>query len=212
MPPAGSAGPARVWHMMHLLPLNGVAGLVPASRSVPSDRSGSGYVRNDVAEADSAYCMTALPGEPLCSAALPARLRLFSGKRQDKGCRRRGKALFVDARSMGRMAYRTRRVLNKAGMQNTADAYHAWQNEKECRRMPGFCKIAGADETRRHGHMPAPGRYAGAAPQAGGGPLEHDVRCPAAERSAQKPKARRLDGIIAGSLNDLAPAATGAAA
>ena len=63
------------------------------------------------------------------------------------------------------------------------------------RTCPAFCRSAGLEEIRKHGHVLTPGRYVGATPQEDDGvPFEEKMGQLAAQWRGQQEEARRLDG------------------
>ena len=75
---------------------------------------------------------------------------------------------------------------------------------KRVRDVPGFCKRAGAEEIRGHGHILALDRYAGATPKDNDGePFEQRVGRLAAERAKRQAESRRLDAVIQKNLKSL---------
>ena len=63
---------------------------------------------------------------------------------------------------MGEMTDRTHRALRDKDIAKIAGAYHAWRGkEGGYEDVPGFCKAAGIEEVRKHGHVLTPGRYVG---------------------------------------------------
>lgn len=205
IPPAGNANFAWVQHMIHHLSPKGVAGFVLANGSMSSTSSGEGEIRRNIVEAGLVDCMVALPGQLFYSTQIPACLWFLSRRRE----RREKKVLFIDARSMGRMEDRIHRVLDEEDVRKIAGTYHAWQDKKGYRDVPGFCKSVEIKEVREHGHVLTPGRYVGSAPQeeGDGEPFEQKMRRLAAEWDRQQSEARKLDRIITKNIRNLGFAA-----
>lgn len=93
---------------------------------------------------------------------------LARDKRSRKFRVRRGYALFIDARKLGRLVDRTHRELPDHEIARIARAYHAWHVEKDSGTYgdaPGFSKSATLEAIPKHGHVLTPGRYVGAAAQ-----------------------------------------------
>ena len=207
VPPAGNANFAWVQHMLHHLAPGGAAGFVLANGSMSSQRSGEGEIRKALLEHDLVDCMVALPGQLFYATQIPVCLWFL---RRDRGGGgrfrdRRGETLFVDARSLGRMEDRTRRVLDPADIERVAAAYRAWREpDGGYADEPGFCRSADIEEIRRHDHVLTPGRYVGAAPREDDGePFEAKMRRLAAEWRNRRTEGDRLDGEIAASLEAL---------
>ena len=142
--------------------------------------------------------MVVLPGQLFYPRQIPACLwflsRIYKGKR-------RGKVLFIDARSMENC---THRVLDEPDIQKIADAYHTWQNEKEYKDVLGFCKSVDIKEIRRNGHILVPGRYVGTAPQEEDDePFEQKLECLVVKWNKQQSEAQRLDKEITINMKNL---------
>ena len=207
-PPAGNANFAWVQHIVHHLAPAGVAGFVLANGSMSSNQSGEGEIRKALIEADLVDCMVALPGQLFYSTQIPACLWFLARDRKNGKFRdRRGHALFIDARKLGRMVDRTHRELTDEDVARIANTYHAWRGEKEAGKyadVPGFCKSAPLDEVRKHGHVLTPGRYVGAEAQADDGePFEEKMQRLTATLREQQAEALRLDAAIAANLKEL---------
>ncbi len=208
VPPKGNANFAWVQHMAHHLAPNGIAGFVLSNGSMSSNQSGEGAIRKGLIEADVVDCMVALPGQLFYSTQIPACLWFLARDRRGGRYRdRQGEILFIDARKMGRMVDRTHRELNDDDIARIADAYHAWRGEESVgvyADVPGFCKSAGLEEVRKHGHVLTPGRYVGAEAQEDDGePFEEKMTRLAAQWREQQAEAARLDGAIEENLRGL---------
>jgi len=215
VPPARNANFAWVQHIIHHLAPTGYAGFVLANGSLSSNQSGEGEIRKNIVEADLVDCIVALPDKLFYTTQIPASLwflaRDKSGRPpagQNKPLRdRRGEALFIDARRMGRMVDRTHRELTEEEIQQIARTYHAWRGEPdagEYKDIPGFCKSVTLEEIRQHGYVLTPGRYVGVPPQEEDDePFEEKMKRLVAELRAQQAKARRLDEMILKNLEEL---------
>lgn len=87
--------------------------------------------------------MIALPGQLFYSTQIPACLWFLArNKNPGRGGRdRRGEVLFIDARKLGSMIDRTRRVFSDEEITRIADTYHAWRGEADSGAyadVPGF--------------------------------------------------------------------------
>ena len=168
IPPAGNANLAWLQHILHHLSPTGTAGVVLANGAMSSTQSGEGEIRRAMIEGDVIDCMIALPGQLFYSTQIPACLWFLAKSKKPKarngGFRdRSGAVLFIDARKLGVMVDRTRREFTDKDIARIADTYHRWREGRDYEDVPGFCKSAGLDEIRGHGHVLTPGRYVGAA-------------------------------------------------
>lgn len=167
-PPAGNANFGWLQHILHQLSPTGTAGVVLANGSMSSTQSGEGDIRRAMIEGEVIDCMIALPGQLFYSTQIPACLWFLAkdksnGVARDKKLRdRRGEVLFIDARKLGVMVDRTRKEFSAADISKIADTYHAWRLGEGYEDIAGFCKSAGINEIRSHGHVLTPGRYVGA--------------------------------------------------
>ena len=171
-PPNGNANFGWLQHIIHHLAPRGTAGVVLANGSMSSQQSGEGDIRKAMIEADQVDCMVALPGQLFYSTQIPACLWILARDKSANGHRdRRGEILFIDARKLGFMVDRVRREFTAEDIDKITGAYHRWRSKPETRAKngwadygdePGFCKSAGLEEVRGHGHVLTPGRYVGA--------------------------------------------------
>ncbi|MBN1628908.1 MAG: SAM-dependent methyltransferase, partial [Thermoleophilia bacterium] len=208
VPPVGNANFAWVQHMVYHLSPSGVAGFVLANGSMSSSQSGEGEIRKNLIEADLVDCMVALPGQLFYSTQIPVCLWFLARDRIDHNFRdRRGEVLFIDARKLGSMVDRTHRELTDGDIARIAGTYHAWRGEKDVAEygdVPGFCKSAGPEEIRKHGHVLTPGRYVGAEAQEDDGePFEEKMTRLVAQLREQQAEAAKLDAAIAANLEEL---------
>ncbi len=209
VPPVSNANFAWVQHFLHHLAPRGMAGFVLANGSMSSSQSNEGTIRKNIIEADLVDCIVALPGQLFRSTQIPACLWFLSrGRGSDEQRARRGETLFIDARKLGHMVDRAHRDLSAKDIARVADTYHAWRGGREGGNdyadVPGFCKSAGLEEIRKHGHVLTPGRYVGVAPQEDDGiPFVEKMTQLTAQWRAQQEEARRLDDAIAENLETL---------
>ena len=207
-PPVGNANFAWVQHFLYHLAPRGMAGFVLANGSMSSSQSNEGVIRKAMIEADLVDCIVALPGQLFRSTQIPACLWFLSrGRGNGEERPRRGETLFIDARKLGHMVDRAHRDLSAEEIARVADTYHAWRGKEgrgEYADVPGFCRSAGLEEIRKHGHVLTPGRYVGAAPQEDDGvPFAEKMAQLAAQWRAQQEEARKLDDAIATNLEQL---------
>ena len=87
-------------------------------------QSGEGDIRRNLIEADLVDCMVALPGQLFYSVPIPAFLWFVVRDRK-----RRGEALFIDARNLGNMVDRTHREMGQDDIALITGAYHAWRSQ-----------------------------------------------------------------------------------
>ena len=207
-PPRGNANYAWVQHMVHHLAPGGTAGFVLANGSMSSAQSGEGAIRKNLVEAGLVDCMVALPGQLFYSTQIPACLWFLARNRSGGKFRdRASEILFIDARTLGRMADRTHRELTDEEIARIANTYHAWRGGEGAGAyidIPGFCKTTILEEVRRHSHVLTPGRYVGApAREDDGEPFEDKMNRLVAQLREQQVEGANLDTAIARNLADL---------
>jgi len=171
IPPPGNANFAWLQHMLwHLKPTGSMA-LLLANGSMSSNTQNEGQIRKGLIEQDYIECMVALPSQLFTNAAIPACIWLLTRDKRngfalDKKKRNRcGEFLFIDARQMGYMKDRVLRDFTAEDLNKITDTFHAWQQGKGYKNIPGFCYSATLDEIRKQEHVLTPGRYVGAAKQ-----------------------------------------------
>ena len=152
--------------------------------------------------------MVALPGQLFYSTQIPVCLWFLARDKKNGRFRdRRGHTLFIDARKLGTMADRTHRELTDDDVRRIARTYHAWRGDKDAGEyadIPGFCKSAGLDDIRKHGHVLTPGRYVGAeAAEDDGEPFEEKMKRLTTTLREQQAEAAKLEAAIAANLKGL---------
>jgi type I restriction enzyme M protein len=87
---------------------------------------------------------------------------------------------------------------------NSHDDHHGRDESGPYEDIPGFCKSASMDNIRKHGHVPRPGRYVGAAEQEDDGePFEKKMLRLSALWREQRATATKLDAAIEANLKEL---------
>ena len=169
VPPVGNANFAWLQHIVSHLSPRGVAGVVLANGSVSNQQSGEAEIRRRMIEDDLVECIVALPEQLFYSTRVPAMLWLLNKDKSSAGARqmrnRRSETLFIDARYLGVMTGRARRVLADDDLVRISDTYRAWRDEPGADRyvdVPGFCSSATTKRIAEHQYVLMPGRYVGA--------------------------------------------------
>jgi len=211
VPPVGNANFAWVQHFIHHLTPTGTAGFILANGSMSSNQSGEGDIRKAIVEADLVDCMVALPGQLFYTTQIPVCLWFLTRSKGDKHHRdRRGQILFIDARKLGSMVDRTHRELTDEDIARIADTYHAWRGDPAMRDkqkyedIPGFCKLAKAEDIAGHGYVLTPGRYVGAEEvEDDGEPFEEKMPRLVAKLQEQFAESAKLEKAIRANLKGL---------
>jgi type I restriction enzyme M protein len=208
IPPKNNANYGWLQHIIHHLTPAGQAGVVLSTGSMSGEQSGQGEIRKNIIEDDLVDCMLALPGQLFYSTQIPACLWFLSRDKKNHHFRdRRRQILFIDARKMGEMVDRTRRVLTAEDIERIAGTYHAWRGDPdagEYEDVPGFCRSVAIEEVAEHRYVLTPGRYVGAEEvEDDGEPFEEKMERLTAELSGQFRESERLVGEIKASLEDI---------
>jgi len=209
-PPQGNANFAWLQHMLwHLKPTGSMA-LLLANGSMSSNTQNEGQIRKGLIEQDYIECMVALPSQLFTNAAIPACIWFLTRDKRngfalDKKKRNRcGEFLFIDARQMGYMKDRVLRDFTADDLNQVTDTFHAWQQGKDYKNIPGFCYSATLDDIRKQEHVLTPGRYVGAAKQAEDGePFAEKMQRLTAELAEQFKQSDKLAAQIRDNLKQL---------
>lgn len=167
-PSPGNANYAWLQHILHHLAPNGRAGVVLANGSMSSTQNNEGIIRRKLLETDVIECMVALPPQLFFNTQIPACLWFLARDKSGRsgGRDRRGEVLFIDARKLGQLETRVRRVFEDADLERIAATFHAWRHDGETAEpyadVPGFCRAAKLEEITKHDYILTPGRYVGA--------------------------------------------------
>ena len=161
IPPVGNANFAWIQDFIHHLSPNGVAGFVLSNGSMSSQSSGEGEIRKNIVKADLVDCIVTLPAQLFFNTGIPACLWFVARNREN----RKGKVLFIDARSLGYMINRRNKEFTTEDIAKIADTYHNWRgtNGGKYKDEAGFCKVAMLEEIAEHDYVLTPGRYVGSA-------------------------------------------------
>ena len=198
-PPTGNANYGWIQHFIHHLAPNGTAGFVLANGSMSSMQSGEGEIRQRIVEADLVDCIIACPGQLFYATQIPVCLWFLTKNKASTGHRdRRGETLFIDARKIGRMETRVRRVFDPEDIAKVADTYHGWRTAGgSYEDVAGFCKSATREEIATHDCVLTPGRYVGAEEvEDDGEPFEERMARLTAQLSEQMKEGEELDDQI----------------
>lgn len=168
-PNSGNANFAWIQHMIHHLSPRGRAGFVMANGSLSVQSGSDGEIRRAIIEADLVDCVVSLPSQLFFNTSIPVSLWFLARDKSDGGyCDRRGRTLFIDARTLGTMVDRIHRELTHDDVRLIAKTYLDWCHlgGKPSRAIePGLSAEATIEEIRQHRYALVPGRYVGFAPR-----------------------------------------------
>lgn len=160
-PPPQNANFAWLQHILHHLAPNGRAGVVLANGSMTSEQRGEGSIRRAMINADVIDCMVALPGQLFYSTPIPACLWFLTKNKKKSAKSRSGEMLFIDARKLGEMVDKTRKVLTKNDIEQISNTYHRWRNCNRYKDIMGFCKSEKIENILSKGGALTPSRFVG---------------------------------------------------
>lgn len=191
-------------HLIHHLAPHGYAGFVLANGSLSSQQSGEGDIRRKIIEADLVDCVVSLPAQLFFTTQIAVSLWFLTrdksnGLVRDMKLRdRRRETLFIDARGLGTMESRTRKVLTEADIAKVASTYHNWRERGDrYTDEVGFAKSTTTDEIEAEGFVLTPGRYVGTlAVEADDEPLDERMARLTARLREQMAESERLDERI----------------
>lgn len=164
-PPGANANYAWIQHFTHHLAPDGRAGFVMANGSLTSNTSSEGKIREALVREDLVDCIVACPGQLFYTTQIPVCLWFLDrNKRSGTERDRRGEALFIDARQMGRNISRTQIEFTDEEILRIAGTYHAWRGTTDAKYedVKGFCATTTLEDIEKFGFALSPGRYVGA--------------------------------------------------
>jgi len=206
-PPQSNANFAWMQHMLYHLAPTGSMALLLANGSMSSNTSNEGEIRKRLIEEDLLECMVALPGQLFTNTQIPACIWFLTKDKSGKDGRkrdRRGKVLFIDARSLGYMRDRVLRDFTAEDIRKVADTFHAWQRGDDYEDMPGYCASVGFKQIEKNDFVLTPGRYVGAPDQAGEEePFAEKMARLIGQLETQFAESGRLEGEIKRNLREL---------
>lgn len=202
-PPQGNANFGWMQHMLHHLAPTGSMALLLANGSMSSNTNNEGEIRKALIEADLIECMVALPGQLFTNTQIPACIWFLTKDKSTKADRR-GRTLFIDARSLGYMKDRVLRDFIQADIAKIAETFHTWQRGENYQDQAGFCFSAELKDTQKHDYVLTPGRYVGAAEQEDDGePFAEKMARLTAQLKTQFAESSRLEAEIKKNLAGL---------
>lgn len=153
-PPEGNANFAWMQHMIYHLAPNGKLGLVLANGSLSSGGR-EGEIRANIIKDDLVEAVISMPGKLFYSTGIAVSLWIIN-----KNKKRKGKTLFIDARSLGNMISRAHRELSIEDIDNIANAYHDFVKGEYVQKL-GYAHEAELAEIEQNNFVLTPGRYVG---------------------------------------------------
>ena len=153
-PPEGNANYAWMQHMIYHLSPNGKLGLVLANGSLSSSGR-EGEIRTNIIKDDLVEAVISMPERLFYSTGIPVSLWIIN-----KNKKKKGKTLFIDARSLGNMVSRAHRELSIEDIDKIATAYHQFVKGEDVQKL-GYVHEADLEEIEQNNFVLTPGRYVG---------------------------------------------------
>jgi type I restriction enzyme M protein len=151
-------------HFLHHLADGGTAGYVMANGSMTTSLSNEEEARKALVDEGFVDCIVQLPDQLFFGTGIPACLWFLSRNRDgDNGEREReDEILFIDAREMGELVERTKRVLSEEEIRRLEEVYHRFRFPGDpVEEEAGFSAVASLDEVRSNDYKLTPGLYVG---------------------------------------------------
>jgi type I restriction enzyme M protein len=146
-------------------------------------------------------CIVQLTGQLFANTQIPCALWFLSKSRGGGGGfrKRKGEILFIDGRKLGLLipGSRKQKQLSEEEIEKVAAVYRQFRRKDVPAEVSGFCKVATLNEVREHKFALTPGRYVGAAEDAGDDePFEEKLPRLTALLRAQMEESQKLDRDI----------------
>jgi type I restriction enzyme M protein len=158
-PPEGNGNYAWIQIFLNHLAPGGRAGFVLANGALDVRDGGQQDIRQALIDADLVECVMTLPTKLFATTkrgtSIPVSLWFLAKDRT----RRKGEALFIDARERGTLVSRRLRVLTDGDISEIAGAFHRWRTGDDYADVPGFCRSATREEIKDRAWSLSPGVY-----------------------------------------------------
>jgi type I restriction enzyme M protein len=201
--PLSSRNANTMWilHFLYHLKEGGTAGFVMATGELSNSETARLEVRKALVEGDYVDCVVQLTGQLFANTQIPCALWFLSRSRGGGGGfrKRKGEVLFIDGRKLGALipGSRKQKQLTADEIEKVAAVYRQFRRKANPDEVPGFCKVATLDAIREHKYALTPGRYVGAADDAGDDePFEEKLPRLTALLKTQMQEAQKLDKAI----------------
>jgi type I restriction enzyme M protein len=151
-------------HFLNHLEDGGTAGYVMANGSMTTSLTNEEPVRKALVDEGFVDCIVQLPDKLFFGTGIPACLWFLSRNRDGANGEqeRSDRILFLDARDMGELVERTKRVLEDDEIGRLEETYHQFRMPgQEVEEEPGFSAVASLEEVRSNNYKLTPGLYVG---------------------------------------------------
>jgi type I restriction enzyme M protein len=198
-----------MWMMyfLHHLDDEGTAGYVMANGSMTTSLTNEESVRKALVDEGFVDCIVQLPDKLFFGTGIPACLWFLSRNRDGANGEqeRSDRILFLDARDMGELVERTKRVLEEDEIGRLEETYHQFRMpDQEVDEEPGFSAVASLEEVRSNDYKLTPGLYVGFEDDSGERvPFEVKMSQLVDELEGQFAESDRLQKKIRANLRDL---------
>ena len=195
-------------HFLHHLEDGGTAGYVMANGSMTTSLTNEEETRKALVDEGFVDCIVQLPDKLFFGTGIPACLWFLSKNRDGSNGEqeRSDRILFLDARDMGELVERTKRVLSEDEIGRLEEVYHRFRMPgEEVNEEPGFSAVATLEEVRSNDYKLTPGLYVGFEDD-DGDRVPFEVKMPQLvdELEGQFTKSERLQEEIRSNLRSLA--------
>ncbi len=194
-------------YFLHHLEEGGTAGYVMANGSMTTSLTNEEEARKALVDEGFVDCIVQLPDKLFFGTGIPACLWFLSRNRDGSNgeAERADEILFLDARDMGKLVERTKRVLDADEIERLESVYHRFRAPAESvEETPGFSAVATLDEVRSNDYKLTPGLYVGFEDD-DGDRVPFEVKMPQLidELEGQFAESERLQGEIRSSLRSI---------
>jgi len=199
---------AFMLHMIHHLDeKDGKLGLVLANGSMSAGGK-EGDIRQKLVEDDLIDCMVALPTNLFYTVTIPACLWFISKNKDDgKSRKRKGEALFIDARKIFTPVDRAHNEFSQEQIEKIAGTYRSFIGEKgysKYKDVAGYCKAVKIKDIEKNNFVLTPGRYVGAEEiEDDGEPFEDKMKRLTSEYAKLSEESKKLDKEIRKNLKEI---------
>lgn len=153
--PKNNANYAWLQHMISKLSQNGKMACILANGSL----AGTGQeteIRKKILEADLVDCIIAMPTNLFYTVTVPCCIWIINRNKTQKG-----KTLFINATSLGKMVSRRLRELSTDDIKKIANIYNSYINNDGYENEKGLCYVANIEEIINNEYVLTPSRYVG---------------------------------------------------
>lgn len=161
VPPPQNANFAWLQHIVSKLAVDGRAAVIMPNGASSTKDPAEARIRERMVDAGVVECVIALPPGLFRFTGIPTTLWILRGVGAEPAAT---ETLFIDARNLGEMADRTKRILRPDDIRRIVDEYWKWRNgaaDDAGFGAEGFARAVGQHEISENDYVLTPGRYVG---------------------------------------------------